>query len=233
MKRHILSILLLGSLTLPLQAADKMERTLTVQGQGKASAIPDIAVLSVEVSQEGEELDPVLAQVRKDMGKVLDALKGQGIADKDIKTELFQVRPRYENDKRGNSRRTGFVVTNAASAKVRDLKKTGKVLSVVLNAGATTVNGPNFELDNPQNVEREALAAATKDARAKAETVAQAAGVQLGDLLVINPQAVNWPGPRFRGGFMAMAKMAGDAAEPVESGEQTLTAYVSLTFALK
>lgn len=227
-------ILSLGLFALaPAFAAEKQERTLTVQGQGKASAIPDVAVLSVEVSQEGPDLDPVLSQVRRDMGKVLDALKGQGIADKDIKTEHFQVHPKYENDKRGNAKRAGYSVTNSASAKVRDLKKTGKVLSAVLHSGATTVNGPNFELDNPQSVEREALAAATRDARAKAETVAQAAGVQLGEIQSINPQTVNWPGPRFRGGAMMSMMKVADAAEPIASGEQTLTAYVSITFAIR
>lgn len=214
-------------------SAEKQERSLTIQGQGKASAVPDIAVITVEVSQEGTDLDPILTQVRRDMSKVIDSLKAQGIAEKDIRTESFQVHPKYENDKRFNARRAGYVVSNTVSAKIRDLKKTGKVLSSVIGSGATTVIGPNFEIDNPLAVEREALAAATRDARAKAETVAQAAGVSLGDIQTINPQSVNWPGLRFRGGgIMAMAKMA-DAAEPVETGEQTLTAYVSITFALK
>src|SRR5687768_11195203 len=117
-------------------------RTLTIQGHGKVSAVPDVAVLSIEVSQEGPELDPVLAQVRKDMNRVLEAVKKQEIAEKDIRTELFQVHPKMEADKRGNARKVGYTVTNRVTVKVRDLKKTGKVLSAVLGSGATSVNGP-------------------------------------------------------------------------------------------
>src|SRR5258706_971956 len=185
------------SLASPLLAAEagheKRERTLTVQGQGKTSAVPDIATLSVEVSQEGSDLDPVLVQVRKEMNRVLDVVKAQGIAEKDVQTEFFQVRPKYEQDKRANPHRAGFVVSNRIAVKVRDLKKAGKALSAVLNAGATSVDGPNFELDNPQAAEREALAAAAKDAKAKAQAVAEAAGVQLGEIVTINPESVNWP----------------------------------------
>ena len=203
-----------------------------MQGQGKAFAVPDIAILSVEISQEGADLDPILIQVRKQMNKVLEAVKGQGIADKDVQTAFFQVRPKYEADKRSNPHRVGFVVTNRASVKVRDLKKAGKVLTVVLNAGATTVDGPNFELDNPQAAEREALVAATQDARAKAQTVAEAAGVQLGEIMTIAPQSVTWPSPP-RPMMLRAAMNEGAAEEPLAAGEQTLTGFVTLTYSIR
>jgi uncharacterized protein len=233
----LVAVLSLLIFALPLRAADsnheKDERTLTVQGQGKVSAIPDIATLSVEVSREGTTLDPILTQVRQDMSKVLEVVKAQAIADKDVQTELFQVHPKYEQDKHRNPRPAGYVVTNRVSVKVRDLKKTGKVLTAVLNAGATTVDGPDFEIDNPNEIERQALAAATKDAKAKAQTVAEAAGVQLGEIMTINPQSVNWPGPRRPMMMRAMAMSAAAAAEePISAGEQTLTGYVSITYAI-
>jgi len=212
---------------------EKGERTLTVQGQGKASVVPDIATLSVEVSQEGADLDPVLVQVRKEMNKVLDVVKSQGIADKEIQTEFFQVRPKYEQDKHANPHRAGFAVSNRIAVKVRDLKKAGKVLSAVLNAGATSVDGPNFEFDNPQAAEREALAGAAKDAKEKAQAVAEAAGVQLGEILTINPESVNWP---IRPRPLMMRAMtlpaAVEAQEPLAAGEQTLTGVVTMTFAI-
>jgi len=212
---------------------DKKERTLTVQGQAKVSAIPDIATLSVEVSRDGADLDPVLTEVRRQMSQVLGAVQGQGIAEKDVRTDFFQVHPKYEQDKRGNPHPVGYVVANRVTVKVRDLKKTGKVLSAVLKSGATSVNGPDFEIDNPQVVERQALAAATQEAKAQAEAVASAAGVQLGDILSINPQNVNWPIPRRPMMMRAMAMPAAmPVEEPIEAGEQTLTAYVTLTYAI-
>jgi len=80
--------------------ASKDRRTLTVQRQSKVSAIPDIATLSVEVSRDGADMDPVLTQVRQEMNKVLEAVKAQGIAEKDVRTEFFQVHPKYEVDKK-------------------------------------------------------------------------------------------------------------------------------------
>ena len=240
MKKMITTGILLGCLgfgiisTLQAAEKDKEPRSMIVQGQGKAAAIPDVAVLSIEVSQDGPELDPVLSQVRRDINKVLDALKKQDIADKDVRTELFRVQPKMEADKRGNARRVGFTVVNRVSVKVRDLKKTGKVLSAALGAGATTVNGPDFEIDNPQIVEKEALAAAVRDAKSKAETLAQAAGVTLGPILAMNPQQVAWPmqGRRFAARGMMMSEgMA--AEEPIAAGEQTLMAHVTISFEIR
>ena len=210
---------------------NRSDHAITIQGQGKISTIPDIAILSVEVSHEGADLDPVLVQVRKEMTRVLEVAKAQGIADKDTQTQYFSVRPKYEQDKRGNMRPVGFIVTNRVSLKVHDLKKTGKILSAVVNAGATTVDGPSFDLDNRQAAEREALAAATRDAKDKAQAIAQAAGVQLGDIIAINPQSVNWPiAQPMRGRMMALA--APSAEEPLAEGEQTITAFITITFAI-
>src|SRR5262249_17841287 len=132
----------------------KDKRSVTVQGQGKIEAVPDIAHLGVEVTQEGDALDEVSTDVRHRMNEILKTVKAQGIPDKDIQTEIYQVRPRYEQDKRGNPHRTGFFVTNRIRVKVRDLNKVGKILSVVQSAGATTVQGPDFDFDNPQQLER-------------------------------------------------------------------------------
>jgi uncharacterized protein YggE len=235
-KNFIVGLIALLS-CMPLSAADakleKAERTLTVQGQGKVSAVPDIATLSVEVSRDGADLDPVLTQVRKEMNKVLEAVKAQDIADKDVQTDLFQTHPKYDQDKHGNPRPVGYTVTHRISVKVRDLKKTGKVLTAVLNAGATSVNGPDFEIDHPEAVERQALAVATHDAMTKAQTVAEAAGVQLGDILTINPQSVNWPSLRRPIMMRAMAMPAAmEAEEPMAAGEQTLSGYVTITYAI-
>ncbi|SRR5258708_4963468 len=210
---------------------EKNDRTLTIQGQGRVSAIPDIATLSVEVSQDGAELDPILNQVRNEMTKVLGVVKGQGIDEKDVRTDTFQVHPKFEQDKRNNPKRVGYTVANRISIKVRDLKKTGKVLTAVLNAGATSVNGPDFEIDNPEATERLALAAATKDARAKAQAVADAAGVQLGQIITINPQTVSWPSPRRPMMMRAMAMPSAiESEEPLAAGEQILTGYVTITY---
>jgi len=215
--------------------AAKNRRILTGEGEGKVQAVPDIATLSVEVSQEAEELDPVMTRVRRKMGKVLETIKAQGIEDKDVQTELFNVRPKWEYDKRVNPRRVGFVVTNRVSVKIRDLKTVGKVLRAVPASGATSVNGPDFGVDNPQTYERKALAQAFEDARSKATALADAAGVRLGQIVSMTPGAISGPvSPR---PFMMRAAMAmpaaAEAQEPIAVGEQTMSATVTVVYALQ
>jgi uncharacterized protein YggE len=211
----------------------KDKRTVTVQGEGKMQAVPDIATLSVEVVQEGASLDEVSAQVRQQMTHVLDALKAQGIAEKDIQTRVYQVQPRYDNEKRGNTRRSGYVVSNGLLVKVRDLKKVGKVLSATVNAGATNVNGPDFDFDNPQQLEHKTLALAMDDAKAKAAVLAEGAGAKLGDVVTINQMGgVVWPVRRQAFAMRAMA-MAATAEEPIATGEQSFTSNITVTFALR
>jgi uncharacterized protein YggE len=212
----------------------KDRRTVTVQGEGKVQAVPDIASLTVEVSQEGPDLDAVTAQVRREMMKVLSAIKDQGIDDKDVQTQIFNVRPKWIYDKRTNPQRDGYTVTNRVAVKVRDLKKVGKVLSSVLGSGATTVNGPDFDVDNHQIFERKALAFAYEDAHAKALALAEAAGVHLGDILSMSPGTIGWPGPPRPLMMRAMAMPAAvQSEEPVSAGEQTLSATVTVVYALQ
>jgi uncharacterized protein YggE len=232
----LLGILFTLSLLSPAHAVEDKEksRTVTVQGQGKIQAVPDIATLSIEVTLEGSALDAVSAQVRERMQKALAALKAQGIDDKDIQTQAYQVQPRFEYDKAGNAKRKGYSVTHRVAAKVRDLKKVGKVLTSVLDTGVTSVDGPNFDFDNPDALERQALQKAVEDARSKAELLAHAAGATLGEILTLNQSGFSGPpGPRPM--MMAMKSMAmtANAEEPISAGEQRFTASVSATFALK
>jgi len=215
-------------------AAGPNRRTITVQGEGKVHAIPDIATISIEVRQDGEDLDSVTSLVRHAMGKILESVKAQKIDDKDIQTDLFSVHPKLEYDKHSNPRHVGYSVTNRIHVKVRDLKKVGKVLTAVTADGVTSVNGPDFDVDNPQVPERQALALAYDDAHAKASALAEAAGVHLGQILSMTPEASSSP---IRPRPLMMRAMAMPAAvqeqEPISAGEQTISATVTVVYALQ
>ncbi|MFA5975106.1 MAG: SIMPL domain-containing protein [Elusimicrobiota bacterium] len=206
-------------------------RTISVQGQGRLTAVPDIANLTVEVRKEGASLDDISAQVRQGMSHVLDVLKGQGLADKDLQTAAYQVQPRYEHDRQGNTRPNGYIVLNRLTAKVRDLKKVGKVLTAAVQSGATGVTGPDFDFDNPQLLERKALALAMEDARAKADVLVQAAGARLGAVRTVNQSGpIAWPGRHF---MASRAMEVAGAAEPIAAGEQGFTSTIQVTFDLQ
>ena len=196
-------------------------------------AVPDIATLRIEMSQENASLDTASAQVRKGMTDIMERLRREGILEKDIQTESYSVTPRYEQDKLGNPHRAGFRVSNRIAAKIRDLRKVGRILGSVSEANAASVTGPDFDLDNPASLQRAALAKAMEDARVRAAVLASAAGAALGGIWTINESNVSaWSGPR---PLMAMRAMAvpSEAAEPIAAGEQTIQATITATFLLK
>jgi uncharacterized protein len=234
-KMSVITMSLLTFIGLNAHAAqpDKTERLITVQGVGKISAAPDVARLWIQVGEEGPRVETVSQQVRRKMDEVMKVLKAQGIAEKDIQTQNYQVSPKMEW-KNGRSNRVGFTVSNQVAVKIRDLKKTGAVLSAVMDAGANNINGPQFEFDNPRELERKALESALQDARAKAELLARAAGASLGEVVTIQESGMIQPPPRpmmFRASAVAMDKAIQE--EPIAAGEETVQANVSAAFALK
>jgi len=230
------TLIFCGLLTLPvgllIADTEKQQRQVSVQGHGKVSATPDQALLWVQVSEEGTRVDAVTQQARSKMDAVVKAIKGQGVQDKDIQTQLYQVAPKIQW-KNGRADRVGYTVSNRVQVKIRDLKKAGSVLAAVADAGANEITGPQFGFDNPQELERKALGLALADAKAKAALLADAAGAALGEAIRIDESgSFRPPVPR---PMMAMRAMAAPAAseEVIASGEEPVEATVTASFALK
>jgi len=229
--------LLLTSTAFTATSTDmKPEREVTVQGTGKIKAIPDIARLSISIQEEGSRVEDITPKVRSTMETILRAIKNKGVAEKDIQTQSYQVSPRWSWNG-GKQRLDGYTASNQIQVTVRDLKATGGILSAALDAGANSIQGPQFDFNDPTALEHQALAAAMSEAKNKASLLAQAADSSLGEIVTINESGINFPTPRFfatrRGGAMAM--MAADAAtpEPIQAGEENVTATLTATFALK
>jgi uncharacterized protein YggE len=207
------------------------DRRVTVQGHGKLKAVPDLARLQIAVTEEGRQVETVTQMVRNKMDAVMKALRSQGIADKDIQTQSYRITPKTAWNG-GKTQRDGFSVANQVDVTVRDLKKTGAVLAAVQNAGANEINGPQFEVAAPQELERRALGIALEDARAKAKVLADAAGAGLGEALSIEESAGYRPGPH-PVMMRAMASAAPATEEPISAGEETVEATVTASFRLK
>jgi len=207
-------------------------RHIQVQGEGKVNAVPDIAILYLECTQDGMALDQITTQVRQQMGKVLDAVKKAGVADKDLQTVSYNVQPKYTY-KNGNAQPNGYRVANRIQAKIHDLGKVGHILSAAINAGANKVDGPNFDFENPQKLEQQALADAVENAAAKARVIAEAAHATLGPVLSVEQSG----GPLYRPRPMMAARQAfaaaGAAPEPIEAGQQDFSATVTALFELR
>jgi uncharacterized protein YggE len=161
------------------------------------------------------------------MTRVLDAIKAQGVAATDIQTSQYNVFPITNPPKEGETPRiTGYRVTNIVSVKVRQIANVGSVMDAAIEAGANNVGGVFFSVDNPAPFEEQARTQAVKDAMAKAQTLASAAGVRVGRILTITETS----GPVIPLYKEAFAVPAAQAAGPIETGSTEITVSVEMHF---
>ncbi len=210
-------------------AAENM-RQIVVSGEGQVAAAPDLATISLGVTQEAKTAAEALDAVSNATRGVLARLKELAIADRDMQTSQLTLNPKWTYRKVNNreyNEITGYTASNMVTVKVRDLGSLGTVLDGVVRSGANNFNGLRFGFDDPQTLEDDARKAAVKDALRKASQLAEAAGVTLGPI-----QNISESGGRARPVAMAESRMAMDSAVPIAEGELSLTSRVSVVFSI-
>lgn len=223
----------LAALTAPV-AADEQRRTISITGEGKATASPDMAVIQTGVTTEAPAAEKALAANTKAMEQVLAVLKQHGVAAKHVQTSAFEVSPVYKRDDepRAAPEVVGYRVTNQVRVEVHQLPGLGKVLDALVRAGSNQVSGIRFGLADSTGVLDEARNRAFADARRRAQLYAQAAGVRLGKVLTISEQSA--ARPLREAVYFGRSLAAQDAAAvPVAAGEEELRATVHVVFALE
>jgi uncharacterized protein YggE len=224
-----------GGDTTQIENGEAPEHSISVNGEGKVTARPDVAMITLGVSS----LAPSVAEARESAAASLDAMiatiKGNGVDDKDIQTQQLSIQPEY--DYRGETQTLrGFRVSNSVTAKVRNIDNTGKVVDDAVTAGGNnaTIQGIGFTIDDPKELQSQAREAAVRDARAKAETLASAGGVDIGDPIQINEGAFAIPYYSGAEQYAADRSAAGALAPtPIEAGELDVVVNVSVTWQLK
>ena len=163
------------------------------------------------------------------MGKVLLALKGAGIDEKDFQTSRLSLQPQNApNRTNGPPAIVGYRASNRVTIRLRDVTKVAGVIDTLVSAGANDIGGINFMVSQASKLLDEARAQAIADARRKAEIYAKAAGVTLGAPLSISEEGAAQP--------LFQTRMAGKMAAasiPVAQGEETLSITVGMTWAIK
>ncbi len=125
------------------------EHTIAVSGVGRVILAPDVADLRVGVSFTRPTVKQARADAAAAMTKVVAALKAAGIADKDIQTSTLSLSPNFDYNAGNAGKLTGYTLSNAVSATVRDLDRVGDALDGAMAAGATSVDGITFRVDDP------------------------------------------------------------------------------------
>jgi uncharacterized protein YggE len=211
----------------------KMPRTISLSGHGEVKATPDMATVMTGVMTQGATAAEALAANTTAMTSLFAALKGAGIAEKDMQTSNFMIQPRYDyNDGKQPPVLVGYDVSNTVTVTVRQIDSLGALLDTVVKAGSNQINGISFDVSTPTEGLDEARKLAAADATRKAKLYAETLGVTLGPVLSIS-EGVSYqpPVPMLR---TAAAPMADSARPvPVAAGEQTLAMDVNITWEIQ
>ena len=207
------------------QPAERMEKLISVTGEGMVAAAPDNAVIRLGVSSQGKTARAASDTNAKEMTVVLAAIKEAGVGDRDIQTTSLSLQPQYEPNKTGAPRLIGFQANNQVMVKIRDIASLPSVLDRAIGSGANEMSGIEFVVSDQPKLLDKARTAAIADARRKAELYATAAGMKVGRVMAISEEGAA-PQPR-----PYQALRAG-AATPIAPGEQMLRAVVTVSFEL-
>lgn len=205
------------------------ERRITVDATGTVQVAPDMATITLGVTNQDTEASVAMKATSDAVSQVLSRLADMGIEDRDVQTRDLSLSPVWTNRNQQNGEPpeiTGFVASNRVFVRVRDLSQLGQIMDAVIQDGANDFGGLSFGLQDTKPIEVQARAKAVGEATAKAEQLAQAANVGLGPVQSISERT---------GGVRPMAEMrafsaADSGGVPVAGGEITVSVSVSMEF---
>ncbi len=214
---------------LAVDPAAPKEHTISVSGTGRVLTTPDVAELRLGVAVTKPTVKEARNLAATQMTRVIAALKKLGIADKDLQTTGLSLQPQYTYPSNGGTPRlTGYTLSNAVSVTLRDLEKLGSAIDDGLAAGATTLDGVYFRVDDSAGAEKQAREAAMAAAKAKAQTLADAAGVTITGVASISEIAAPLPQPMYYEG--ARLQAAVDAGTPIHVGTNEVVVTVTVEY---
>ncbi len=203
---------------------------ISVSATGEVAIAPDRAMVSAGVVTQGPDAGAAMAENARLMNAVFEQLEKAGLPRKNIHTSQLSLQPRYDYQNRKAPRITGYEARNTVTAKTENLEQVGPMLDALVAAGVNNINNVQFSVKDPKAARASAREEAIIEARAKAASMAAAAGVNLGGLQSLSESG----GGRTPQPAYAMAREMGAAmSTPVAPGEQTLSVTVNMTYAIK
>jgi len=205
---------------------------VTVQGTGKVTLTPDLAMISVGVTSQGATAAKAQGGASAAMARIIAAVKAKGVGDADLASQWVSLQPQYDYSNTGAvpPRVIGFQANQSLSIKVRKIETSGDVIDAAVTAGATDIGGISFSVSDPAAATAQARSAAIADALARARALASAAGVSLGAAISITevsaPTVVPYP-------YLDKAATgAPSVPTPVQVGTTEVEVDVQVTFAI-
>ncbi len=206
--------------------------TITVVGEAKSTLKNQIASFSVGVDAVNSDKDEAISEVNTKMEVIVEAIKGFGVADQDIKTNnlsIFQQEESYYEGGVQKSRKGQWRVNNSVEIILREVDKASELASLLTSTGANNVYGPNFSFDDVSQAQKDLYEVAMKDANDKAEILAKISGRKLGKVVNVS-EGVEGSTPVYK---MAMLEGLGSGGVSVEPGSGTVRQSLVVVFELK
>lgn len=215
----------------PQQQAGESPRTITVIGYGSAFGAPDIVMLGLGVEIVNTDIVAAMDETTARMNAVTDALKAGGVAAEDIRTDHYSIYQDYGYSPAPMGETPGqpqYRVSVGVTVTVRETETVGELLAAAVQAGANMVNYLQFDIEDRAGLEAEARNLAVADAQSRADLLAAALGLSVGEPLTITEGGNVYPVPGLGGGGAAYAEAA-----PISQGTLRVDMQVTITFALQ
>lgn len=179
--------ILSGALPSRAQEGASRPRSIEVRGEAMAEVVPDQAVITIGVNSRGDDPSSAMNSNSASIKRIINVIEAAGINKNDVRTSRVNLSQNPSNNR--------FEAANMLTLRVRTLDKLDHLLADLLKNGVNTIQGISFVSSESSKLERDLRIAAIRDAREKAEMLAQAAGASLGEILTITYGGASYSSP--------------------------------------
>jgi uncharacterized protein len=213
---------------------DNQQTGIWVNGEGKVTVTPDLAIITLGVATQSETVAEATAEAAEAMQKIIASLKVNDVPAKDIQTQNYSVQQvtRWD-DKNQQQIVIGYSVNNTVVAKLRNLDKIGTTIDAVAEAGGdyTRVNGIGFSVDDPEKYYVQAREIAMNNAKAKAEQIAKLSGITLGKVVYVTENT--YTPTAYPVAYKDSMALGESVRTPISTGQTDITLNVQVNYSIQ
>ena len=226
--RVVLALLVLLLVMAPVaaQVPEGGRNQIITHGMGRVEVPPNQASVTVGFQVQRPTAAEASAEANRVAEQILNRLQQINVRRQDIRTSGIQLSPVYTTPREGAPQIVGYRASYTLTLTLTDLRQVGPSIDESVKAGANTIAGVSFGLRDLSDARKEALAAAVREAREKADAIARAAGLQIKGIQQIVEEGVEFAIPRME----QRAMPAPSVPTPIEPGLITVTARVTIVF---
>ena len=207
----------------------RARNSIVIFETGEVYAKPDLAVVVFSVIKEAKTVSGAMNENSAVMNNVIEAIKEQGVEEKDIKTTSFDITPRYEYSEGTFGKRVlvGYEVVQGLEVKIRNMGKIGEIIEKAADSGANDIGDLQLTIDNQDELENQAREKAIGEAKTKADQLASQLGVELGGVISFN-ESLYFP---YYKSQVSLKEAAGGGEIPnIQTGENKISVSVTITY---